>query len=192
MIITIARQCGCGALHVGEILAQHFNIPFYTRQNLREMAEEKGIMEELDDFFEERPVDNLMFAISGDYAETNTHVNEKPLKLLAEMIGDKNCIIIGRCGNYIFRDRKDLISVFLKGDINLRISEIQKEEGISKADAEEFVENADDCRINYHKYYTGLTWGNANDYDLCIDSCKLTAEHTAFIIENYINALNIK
>ena len=55
MIITIARQCGCGAVHVGEILAEHYGIPFYTRQNLLKMAEEKGFLPELADFFEERP-----------------------------------------------------------------------------------------------------------------------------------------
>ena len=64
MIITIARQCGCGAIHVGDILAQHYGIPLYTRQALLKMAEEKGIIQQLDDFFDERPVDELRFAIS--------------------------------------------------------------------------------------------------------------------------------
>ena len=50
MIITIARQCGCGAIHVGDILAQHYGIPLYTRQALLKMAEEKGIIQQLDDF----------------------------------------------------------------------------------------------------------------------------------------------
>ena len=64
MIITIARQCGCGALHIGEQLSQHYGIPFYTRKNLLELAQKRGVLQEMDDFFEERPVDELMFAIS--------------------------------------------------------------------------------------------------------------------------------
>ena len=50
MIITIARQCGCGAIHVGEILAEHYGIPLYTRKSLMDMAEEKGILQEMDDY----------------------------------------------------------------------------------------------------------------------------------------------
>ena len=106
--------------------------------------------------------------------------------MLEELVGTKSCIIIGRCGNYIFRKRKDLVSIFLKGDIDARVKAIIKEEGMSESDAREFVDNTEDCRIKYHKYYTGLTWGNAADYDLCLDSCRLTPENTALIIEEYI------
>ena len=192
MIITIARQCGCGAIHVGEILAEHYGIPLYTRKSLMDMAEEKGILQEMDDFFEERPVDNLMFAISEGYAEANISLHEKPIKMLSDMIGDRDCIIIGRCGNYIFRNRKDLVSVFLKGNVDARVQDIMQEKNMKKSEAQEFVDYIDDCRINYHKYYTGLTWGNAADYDICLDNCRLDSSHTASIIEGYIKALNIK
>ena len=58
MIITIARQCGCGALHIGEQLSQHYGIPFYTRKNLLELAQKRSVLQEMDDFFEERPSTN--------------------------------------------------------------------------------------------------------------------------------------
>ncbi len=192
MIITIARQCGCGAIHIGEILAQHYGIPLYTRQQLQEMAEEKGILAQLDDFFEERPVDDLMFAISNDYADADIHLHQKTIQMLSELIGEKSCIIIGRCGNFIFQNRKDLVSVFLKGNLKARIQEIMKEENLSEADAAEFVDTTEECRVNYHKYYTGLTWGNAADYDLCLDSCRLEASQAARLIEEYISAIDIK
>ena len=76
MIISIARQCGCGALSIGKILASHYNIPFYTRQNLLEMAQEKGVLDEMNNFFEERPVDELMFAIS-EANEYSAKISEK-------------------------------------------------------------------------------------------------------------------
>ena len=147
MIITIARLCGCGALHVGENLAKHYGIPFYTRQTLMQLARDKGMLTEMDDFFEERPVNELLVAISSELSDARTGTTEKPLKILLDLIGTKDCIIIGRCGNYIFRNRTDLISVFLKGDQNTRIENIQKEKNLSLADAREFVEDADDCRV---------------------------------------------
>ncbi|MBM6993878.1 MAG: cytidylate kinase-like family protein [Prevotella sp.] len=192
MIITIARQTGCGALHVGEKLARHYGIPFYTRQNLRDMAERKGMLSEMDDFFEERPVDELMFAISSDYEDSTGKKNERPLEMLAEMIGDENCIIIGRCGNYIFRKRQDLVSVFLKGNIHQRIRNIEADEHLPYIEAKDFVQEQDDHRQTYHKFHTGLTWGNADDYDLCVDSCRLSVDDTAQLIIDYVDHTECK
>lgn len=190
MIITIARQCGCGAINVGRLLAEHYGIPFYTRKNLLQMASERGVLDEMEAFFDERPVDELLFAMSS-YGESRIDLNEKPLRTLADMIGDENCIIIGRCGNYIFRHREDLVSVFLKGTMAHRVADIQLEQGVSRAEAQEFVEHLDDCRVAYHKYYTGLTWGDANDYDICLDCSRLGADKTANMIENYIEKIGM-
>lgn len=192
MIITIARQCGCGALHVGEILAQHYNIPLYTRESLKEMARQKGVLSEMDDFFDERPVDDLMFAISYDYADAAGKVHQKAIHMLADLIGQQDCIIIGRCGNYIFRDREDLVSVFLKGDETARIKNTMIEENMSAEEAMEFNHLMDERRVFYHRYYTGLIWGDAKDYDLCIDSCRLSAEDAAQIIESYIASVHLQ
>ena len=76
--------------------------------------------------------------------------------------------------------------MFLKGDINSRIKAIAQEQQISMGDAEEYVNNLDDSRVRYHKYYTGLTWGNAEDYDLCLDSIRLGADNSVKLICDYI------
>ena len=192
MIITIARQCGCGAIQLGQLLQQHYKIPLYTRKSLRAMAEEKGVLSQLDDFFEERPVDALTFAITSDYSDASVHLQDKTRNLICNLIGDRDCIIIGRCGNYIFRDNDDLVSVFLKGDVRARVKEIMCERGLTEAKARRFVENTDDCRLNYHRYYTGLQWGNAADYDLCIDNCRIEHVQTARLIIEYVSALGLK
>ena len=93
MIITIARQCGCGAIRVGKLLAEKYGIPFYTRKNLMEMAEERGILDEMEAFFDETPVDELLFSMSS-LGENQKLLTEKPLHALADMIGQENCIIL--------------------------------------------------------------------------------------------------
>ena len=188
MIITIARQCGCGAVRVGRLLAQYYGIPFYTRKNLMEMASQRGVLDEMESFFDERPMDELLFAMSS-FGDSPRSLTERPLRVLSDMIGDENCIIIGRCGNYIFREREDLVSVFLKGNIDDRILDIQEEQQISAFEAKEFIEHVDDCRVAYHKYYTGLTWGNADDYDLCLDTTRLGEERTAHMIVEYVDSV---
>lgn len=188
MIITIARQCGCRALNVGEILARHYGIPLYTRKSLMAKAKEMGILDEMTSFFEERPVDELMSAIS-EFPFERTAVREKFRSAFMKMIGNEDCIIIGRCGNFIFRDREDLVTIFLHGKLSDRIVNAAEEENLSLAEAEDFVHTADDCRVTYHSFYTGLSWGYAPEYDICIDTCRLGTEKTAAIIENYISNL---
>jgi len=191
MIITIARQCGCGAVNVGKLLAEHYGIPFYTRKSLLKMASERGVLDEMEAFFDERPVDELLFAMSS-FGESRRDLTEKPLHTLAEMIGEENCIIIGRCGNYIFREREDLVSVFLKGTMEARIDDIMQEQSLPYEEAKDFVEHTDDCRVAYHKYYTGLTWGDANDYDICLDCSRLGTKMTADMIEQYVKEIGLE
>ena len=191
MIITIARQCGCGALHIGEQLSQHYGIPFYTRKNLLELAQKCGVLQEMDDFFEERPVDELMFAIS-QFDEEPQNVNVKAFSVLSQLIGHEDCIIIGRCGNVIFKDREDLISVFLKGSFNGRVKAIEAENNMTTEEAIAFVNELDESRVRYHKYYTGMKWGDANDYDLCFDSIRLGTNNSADFIEKYIEEIKLK
>ena len=143
MIITIARQCGCGALHIGEQLAARYDIPFYTRKSLLEMARAKGVLAEMDDFFEERPVDELQFAISA-LGHDEGPLHSRALDILSDMIGQSECIIVGRCGNYIFRHRSDLVSVFLKGREADRIRAVAAEEGVTPRKAAAIVHDMDD------------------------------------------------
>ena len=155
-----------------------------------EEAKAQGFLNEMDDFFEERPVNDLLFAISSSFVEDRKKTIDKSLNILSRLIGDRNCIIIGRCGNYIFRNRKDLISVFLHGDIETRIQNIMNEKKMLRNEAMKFIHHTDNCRTVYHKYYTGLTWGNAADYDICIDSCRLGIDSTVSIIDAYVKQIN--
>lgn len=191
MIITIARQYGCGALAIGKMLGAAYGIPFYTRKGLLEMARAEGVLEEMDDFFEERPVDELLFAISA-LGHSEGPVHSRALDILSDMIGQRDCIIIGRCGNYIFRRRADLVSVFLKGREEERVRAVAVEQGIGMAKAREVVRDMDDSRVRYHRYYTHLQWGNSSDYDLCFDSVRLGAERSVALIRQYIEGIGIK
>ena len=136
MLITIARQCGCRALDVGEILSRHYGIPLYTRKSLMAKAAEMGILDEMTSFFEERPVDEIMSAIAELPFERSV-VRERFRSAFMKMIGNEDCIVIGRCGNFIFKDRKDLVTVFLHGSISDRIANAAEEENLSMSQAEE-------------------------------------------------------
>lgn len=185
MIITIARECGSDGYTVGKILAEKYQIPLYNRTVLIQLAKEKGIYERMPNFFAENPVSSLLYAIAS--GEGMTNLGQVPLTALKETIGNQDCILIGRCGNYVFADRQDCCRVFLHGEQKLRTEKMMEVKGISRKKAEELVKHTDERRASFHKYYTGQVWGMAQNYDICLNSVELKAEKTAEMVVQYWN-----
>lgn len=151
---------------------------------LIDMAMSHGMGDAVQSFVDEHPVDDIIMAISDQF-EASDEVKQRFCQLFRNVIGNRNCIVIGRCGNSIFAHRTDLVSVFLKGDFEARVQATASAKAISEPEARQLVSDTDERRMRYHNYYTGLTWGAASDYDLCIDSMRLGNEATADIIAEY-------
>lgn len=190
MLITIARQCGAGGLIVGNALARHYNIPLYTRRHLQDLARQKGSLNLVDDFLNEFPVNSLLSAIT--VSEDAAHVTAQTRDALNKLIGADDCVIIGRCANFIFRDRQDKVAIFLKGDTSARIQFMASYKGIPLQAAKQHVLQTDDSRRAYHAYYTGQTWGDAANYDLCVDANRLGFDDTARLITSFIDSLHLR
>ncbi len=187
MIITIARKCGCYGDTIGEELAKRYGIAFYDKEKISELAKEKGVYDKYPDYYGEIPVDTLSYTIS--LSEEDNVLYEKPQKALAQLIGDENCVVLGRCGNYAFKDRDDLISVFITGDDDKRVAHIARKHGYSDRKALKIVRETDDRRSAYHKYYSGETWGLASNYHLCVNVSKLGLDGTINMIQDYIERI---
>ena len=135
-------------------------------------------------FFSEIPVNVLMHSISSD--ENNVLLSEAR-KALYPIIGDGDCVIIGRGANYAFSDRPDKVSVFLSGDKAERIKHIADVHNISERKAKVVVDETDSRRAEFHKYCSDQEWGNAAYYDMCIDETRIGADGVVGIIKEYIN-----
>ena len=190
MIITIGRKCGCCGDEIGHALEQIYHIPFYDRSVISELAKGYGMYDRYPDFYGETPMDTLMYTISQTESENVFY--ETPKKALSEILDGKNCIILGRCGNYVFKDRKDKLAIFLTGDDAMRIESIAKKHGIPERQAKKLVQATDERRAAYHKYYTGETWGMAENYDLCLNVSKLGTAGTIAMIEQYIRQTGLE
>lgn len=111
-------------------------------------------------------------------------INKPTAEALTKLIGNQDCVIIGRCGNYIFRNRKDCVSIFTHGDKEARIAYKMKHWNFSRKEAEDIVFHSDQNRKDYHKFHTGENWGEAKYYDLCIDTIRLGHENAAKLVIN--------
>ena len=184
MIITVARQYGSGGKAVGEKLARRLGIDFYGKEELMAIAKGKPDYEEVRSFYEEQPVNSLLYAIAMNEAVGGA--GKIPFQRIRDLCSDKSCVLVGRCGNYIFKDEENCVRIFIYASMNKKIQWIQNMMDLSARKAEKVIKETEDKRAQFHKYYTGEEWGCANNYDLCIDAGILGTEKTVDLIVDYL------
>ena len=183
MIITIGRECGCGGDEIGKMLSEKYKIPCYVKSKLLKCAKERGFYDKFPYFFAEVPTDFLMSSLDENVME---RVRNTPKEALSKLMEGQDCIIIGRTANYVFKNRKDAIRIFLCADIEYRITQIAKKHNLPSHKAQKLVEETDERRSRYHQYYTGEEWGYAGNYDLCLDVSVLGIQGVMDVIGTYI------
>ena len=189
-LINIGRSFGSGGGFVGQAIGKKLGIPFYDNQLISKVAEESGYSKSLFAGEEKRS----LFSVSSFFASSrfsymdSGYVNDDVMfNIQSEVIrsiADKgDAVIIGRCADYILRDRKCL-NVFISAPEEFRIQRLMKEEQLSEDEAEKLMHKKDRTRETYYNYYTFGAWGQASNYNLCVDSSVLGIEGTAdFIID---------
>lgn len=189
MIITIGRECGCGADEIGKLISEKYMLPFYAKSELVEYARKRELYDKYPYFFGEVPTEFLMGSLDESVMG---RVRNTPKETLGELMKGQNCVIIGRTSNYVFKNREDSIRIFLCGDIKYRIEQIAKKHELSLHKAQKLVEKTDERRRQYHRYYTGEEWGYAGNYDLCLDVSRLGIQGVMDVMDAYINFVKQK
>mgnify|MGYP005758264421 FL=1 len=182
--ITIARQYGSGGREIGRRLAQKLSIPFYGKTELMELAKTQPDYQEVRSFYEEQPVNSLLYAIAMNQEESRG--NRIPFQRIREICGEESFVLIGRCGNYIFRDQPDCVKLFIYAGPEKKKAWVMRQEGISEKKAERLIKRIEGERAQTHQFYTGEPWGAVNHYDLCIDAGILGTEGTVELIMTYL------
>ena len=189
IIITIGRQFGSGGKCVAEVLGRKLGIPVYDQELIMKAAQESGFSAE---FFEQSDEKRRFFSLSSIFAtayssETENYMSDKGLfriqcETIRNIAAQGPAVIVGRCSDYVLRDMKNKLDVFLTSPLEKRAARVAERQGIDYAKAMETVEREDRNRQEYYNYYTFGNWGVASNYDLCIDSDKLGDEGTADMI----------
>lgn len=188
IVITIARQYGSGGKTVGQMVADELGIPFYSRDILRMASEDSGISEGLFGEADERLKNNPLLRISknvydGDLIppESGEFVSDKNLfnyqaKVIKQLAETQSCVIVGRCADYVLKDYKNVMSVFVHADEDFCFDRAMERNSMSPREMKKFIAKVDKYRGDYYRYYTGQNWTDARNYDLCLDCGKLGFE----------------
>ena len=202
-VITIARQYGSGGRTIGEMLADKLGIHFYDKELMKLASEDSGINERLFNTADEKvkqSVFSKMFKTEKAYTgevispESGEFVSDDNLfnyqaKVVKELAERENCVIVGRCADYVLKDYDHVLSVFIHGPKDFCMQEAAKKINLTGKELERFITKTDKERADYYKYYTGREWTDARNYDLCLDSSKLGFERC---VEELIAYMNVR
>ncbi|MBR6200597.1 MAG: cytidylate kinase-like family protein [Spirochaetales bacterium] len=192
-IITISRQCGSGGHTIGQKIADALNIPLFDKNLLEEVAKRSGFTEEvIQDKGEHAPAAIWMSLSQGVYngymlnlpqtMPLEDQINAYQTEFIREAADKGPCVIIGRGADYILRDRKDCLNVYLYGDAEARALAVAQRDGISVKDAAIFIKKWDKRRAAHYNYVTDRVWGDVCNYTLCLDTTALGIDKCADII----------
>ena len=198
VIITIARQYGSGGKTIGQMLANDLGIPFYSREILRLASDDSGIREELFNQADEKLRSNPLFGASKKVytgglisPESDDFVSSENLfnyqaKVIKELAEKGSCVIVGRCADFVLKDRADVVSVFVHAPADYCMERAMERNDMSRKEMEKFIAKTDKYRGDFYNYYTGNVWNDARNYDLCLNSSKLGFEKCVEEIKAYI------
>ncbi|MCD8090016.1 MAG: cytidylate kinase-like family protein, partial [Clostridiales bacterium] len=105
--------------------------------------------------------------------------------VLLDLASKGSCVIIGRCADYVLRDKYKMVSVFIHAPLETRAKRVMEYDKCSHKEAVRKIKESDKAREGYHDFYTDIKWGRSQSYDLTIDS-SVGFEKTADLIINLI------
>ena len=174
-VVTISREFGSGGRTIGRKLAEELGIPCYDAELIQQLARESGFSEDyIRDAGEYAPGGYLSLLSNRAFALTNEDVLwELQYKVITDLAEKGPCVIVGRCADYILRDTADCLKVFIHADMDFRAKRIVEVYGEREQSPEQRLRDKDKRRAAYHRFYTNMKWGHAQNYHICLDSGKL-------------------
>lgn len=194
-IITIGRQYGSGGRSIGIQLAEQLGIPFYDQNILKHAAEESGLCEKILQNYDEKPrsflysiaMDPFGYALGGIPSNTlDQRVYMATFDTINTIADRGSCVIIGRCADYVLRERSNVLRVFLYAPLETRIQTVMHRDELGESAAKQKIQRMDRSRAAYYEFYSTQKWGAPTSYDLCLDTSLLGEEGTVALIRHII------
>ena len=200
LVITIERQYGSGGRDVGHKVAEIMGAKCYDQDLIVMAAQRSGINEEALARADEEASSSLLYtlAMGASMIYTNTTPMAVPIndalfiaqsEIIRELSESENCVIVGRCADYILRDHDKLVKVFVQGEMPERVARIMARAGITEGAAKDRIAKKDKKRASYYNYYTGGKWGKPDNYNLIVSTSKIGVDGAAKLIVDYAKAL---
>ncbi len=197
LVITIGRQSGSKGNTIGKKLADSLGIKCYNKELLTEAAKHSGLCKEVFETHDEKAAGSFLYSFVmdtysmgyGTSSYVNMPINHKvflaQFDTIKKIAQEESCVIVGRCADYALADFPNTVTVFITGDEDDKIERLMELHNVTAAKAKEIMIKNDKNRSSYYNYYTGKKWGDARNYDLCINSSKTGADGAVSLIREF-------
>lgn len=191
LVITIEREWGSGGHEIGEKIAKRLGIPFYDYAVISKTAEATGLAPEMIQKKEQKI--GLVYSIyNQSYAGTQNvsaqdQIFEAQRKVISDFAASGSCVIVGRLGSYVLKDRPNSFHLFVTAKPEFRNQRIAKQMKIGVEQADDLRKKEDIGRRHHCRHFTGEPWGMAMHYAMTLDSSEYGVDHA---VELVLDALN--
>ena len=177
-VIVIGRQYGAGGHEIGKMLADRLGYDFYDQEIIKMAAGTTGMTSEFIEKSEETMTNSLLYDLVNQMYQYRDEKKEAPKdkifdaesKVIKELADKGDCVIIGRCSDYVLRDDSHALKVFFHAPMESRSKRVMNRLGLEYNDAQRKIRKEDKYRADNYRYYTGRIWGAATNFDLTINT----------------------
>ena len=188
-IVTISREFGSGGRTIGRKTAEKLGIPCYDNELLEKIAEESGLAKEyIAERGEYTPRGGWLATAFADRSVNGLSVQDYlwtvQRRLILQIGESEDCVIVGRCADYILEEKADLLKVFIYAPMAARAERIVKLYGETSDSPEKRLRDKDKRRAAYYQFYTDMEWGKAQHYHIALDSARFGIDRCVDIISS--------
>ena len=188
LIVTIGREYGSGGRRIGKLLADKMQVPFYDKEILTQAARDSGICEELFESHDEKTSRSQLLSVFsgmnagmeiGEGISLNQRIFLAQFETIHRFAEEGSCVIVGRCGDYVLKNRGDVLSIFIYASPEARIERIMRIENLASDKARERMRKMDKQRKLYYEFFADGNWGKRENYHLMLRADGLEEEAAA-------------
>ena len=184
IVITISREYGSGGHYVGQLLAKRMGINFYDKNLINLISRKSGLSKE----YVEANNQKLASFKYIDNNDDRIFIAEE--KVIKDLANKESCVIVGRCADYILKDNKDTIKVFLYSSSQDKVKRAVKYYNLEEDKALKEINKINSERAKHYKYYTNRDWYDFANYDIALNVDYLGVEKTAELLEQVIREVS--
>lgn len=192
-IITIGREFGSGGRELGRRLAEELEIAYYDQEIISEISKRSSLSEQYVSQVLEGETISLppitigrsFYPMKDPAFEFKQSIYQQQSKIILEMAEKSDCVIVGRCADYILKDYNPF-RFFVYADMDSRMKRCREkaseQENLSNRELKQHILDIDSKRAKYYKFYTGQAWGNKLNYDFCINTSKTVIKEVVSVL----------
>lgn len=188
-VVTVGCEYASGGIEIGKMIAKSLGVEYYDRDLIDKVVEQIGVDRELVEKADSG--ENVKYEFDTNFGPryanlTNREIYEQ-FEVINKFAEKSSCVIIGRCSNYILKDRKDCLNVFIYAPFEKRVEYVMEKKGVSYDEAAELVKYNDRMLSSRYNYMTNGDMRDCSMRDMMIDSSVLGLEKTAKYILQMID-----